>query len=88
MICDCVEGCVLPDFKWPEVVLDFQFKLSAVGACGVALLVVFGYSPRVRAESASPELELAGIGDFTVAVDDFKLGLGHGFSVSGRAGNV
>jgi len=86
--CDCVLGRILRDFKWPEMVLDLQFEGSAVGVCSVALLVVFWYSPRVLAESASPELELAGIGNLTVAVDNFELRLGHVLPVSGGAGNV
>ena len=62
-------GRVLRGFKWPEVVLDLQFEGSAVGACGVALLVIFMYSPRVRAESASPELDSAAVvGDIYAVV--------------------
>jgi len=57
-------GRVLQDFEGPEMILALQHESSAVGACGVALLVVFWYSPRVRALPTSPELELAGIGNF------------------------
>jgi len=86
--CHGVLGRVLGDFEGAEVVLDFQLEGSAVGVCGVALPVIFGYSPRVQALPVSPELELARFGDFPGAVDNFELRLGYFYAVSGGTGDV
>jgi len=54
-----MESRVLLDLERAEMVLDLHSEGSAGGVCIVALSVSWRYSPRVRALSASPELELA-----------------------------
>ena len=56
-----MESRILPDLEWPKMVLDLHSEGPAGAASTVALSMTGGYSPRVRAVSASPELELAGM---------------------------
>jgi hypothetical protein len=83
-----VPGRVLADFKWAEMVLDFHSESPAGGACIVALSMTGRYSPRVRAVSASPELELAGMNGLAGDAYDLELRLGHFHSVFLGTGNV
>jgi hypothetical protein len=83
-----VEGGVLADFEGAEMVLDFHSESSAGSACIVALSITGGYSPRVRAFSASPELELAGMNSLAGDAYDLELRLRHFYVVFLRAGNI
>ena len=79
---------VLLDLEWAEMVLYLHFEGSAGSARVVALSMSGRYSPRVRALSASPELELAGINNLAGETDDFELRLGHFQSVFLGSGNI
>lgn len=83
----CVPGLVLLDFEWAYVVLDFHSVFS--GACvAVALFMICGYSPRVRAVSTSGEPELAGINGLSGGRYNLELRLGRFFAVLLGAGDV
>ena len=83
-----MESRVLLDLERTEMVLDLHFEGSAGAACIVALSMSGRYSPRVRALSASPELELAGMNGLPGQTDYFELRLGHFYSVFLSARNV
>jgi hypothetical protein len=83
-----VHGRILAHLEWPEMVLDFHSECPAGSACIVALSITGRYSPRVRAVSASPELELAGMNGLAGDTYDFELRLGHFYAVFLCAGNI
>ena len=85
-----MESRILPDFKWPKMVLDLHSEgsVTAGAATAVALSMTGGYSPRVRAVSASPELELARMNSLTGEAYNFKLRHRHFYPVFLSTGNV
>ena len=83
-----MESGVLLNLERAEMVLDLHFEGSAGSAGIVALSMSRRYSPRVRALSTSPELELAGMNGLAGQTDDFELRLGHFYSVFLSAGNI
>jgi hypothetical protein len=72
-----MESRVLLDFKGIQMVLDLHSEGCSRAASAVALSMTRWYSPRVRAVSASPELELAGMDGLAGDSYDFELRLGN-----------
>ena len=85
-----MESWILPDFEWPQMVLDLHSEgsASAGGTSAIALPMTWRYSPRVRAISASPELKLAGMNGLPGDTYDFELRHRHGFSVFAGTGDI
>ncbi len=68
-----MESGILLYFEGAEMVLDFHSESPAGAASAVALSMSWRYSPRVRAISASPELELAGMNGLAGGAYDLEL---------------
>ncbi len=83
-----MESGILPDFEGAEMVLDLHSEGSAGASSAVALSMTGWYSPRVRAISTSPELELAGMNGLPADTYDFELRHRHFYSIFLGAGNI
>ena len=83
-----MQGGVLADFEGAEMVLDFHSECPAGSAYVVALSITGGYSPRVRAVSASPECKPAGMNGLAGDAYDLELRLRHFYIVFLCTGNV
>lgn len=68
--------------------LHSEGSASAGGASAVALSMTWGYSPRVRAIAASPELELTSMNSLAGDTYDFELWHRYFHSIFLSAGNI